>query len=175
MHIKIKNFPGIYLVGFMGCGKTSVGEQLAGTLGWDFVDLDSEIELQSGAPITEIFERFGESAFRVLESEALTSQLEQIKKGRARVLALGGGTFVDAGNRLAIGDCGVSIWLHGTVEQMWARVSDNDKRPLARDRAAFEALHRKRTLCYELADFRIDIGSRTTEEVVEAISHLGLV
>ena len=174
MHAKLKNSPGIYLVGFMGCGKTSVGELLAERLAWDFVDLDSEIERQAGSRIAEIFDQFGEPAFRALESQALAKQLELIKESRARVVALGGGAFVDAGNREMIERFGVSIWLNGTAEQLWERVSDDDERPLARDRAAFEALHRKRGPDYEQADFRVDIGSRTTKEIVEVISRLGL-
>ncbi len=175
MHAKLKNSPGIYLVGFMGCGKTSVGELLAERLAWDFVDLDSEIERHAGSRIVEIFEQLGEPAFRALESQALVSQLDLIKQGRARVVALGGGTFVDARNRSTIERFGVSIWLDGTADQLWERVSDNDERPLGRDRAAFETLHRKRRPDYEKADFRVDIGSRTTQEVVEAISQLELV
>ena len=175
MHVKLKNSPGIYLVGFMGCGKTSIGELLAERLAWDFVDLDSEIERKAGSRIVEIFDQLGEPAFRALESQALVKQLDLIKQSRARVVALGGGAFVDARNRATIERFGVSIWLDGTAEQLWERVSDDDERPLARDRAAFEALHRKRSRDYEQADFRVDIGSRTSEEIVEAISQLGLV
>ena len=175
MHVKLKNSPGIYLVGFMGCGKTSVGERLAERLAWDFVDLDSEIERQAGSRIVEIFDRLGEPAFRALESQALVKQLELVKQGRARVVALGGGAFVDAGNRATIERFGVSVWLDGTAEQLWERVSDTDERPLARDRAAFEALHRKRGPDYEQADFRVDIASRSGEEIVEAILRLGLL
>ena len=175
MHAKLKNSPGIYLVGFMGCGKTSVGELLAERLAWDFVDLDSEIERMAGSRIAEIFDQLGEPAFRALESQALVNQLDLVKQGRATVVALGGGAFANPGNRSTIERFGVSIWLDGTVEQLWERVSDNDERPLARDRAAFEALHRERRADYEQADFRVDIGSRTTQEVVEAISRLGLV
>ena len=175
MHVKLKNSPGIYLVGFMGCGKTSVGELLAERLAWDFVDLDSEIERKMGSRIVEIFDQLGEPAFRALESQALVKQLDLIKQSQARVVALGGGAFVDARNRATIERSGISIWLDGTAEELWEHVSDNDERPLARDRAAFEALHRKRRPDYEQADFRVDIGSRTSEEIVEAISQLGLV
>ncbi len=175
MHAKLKNSPGIYLVGFMGCGKTSVGELLAEKLAWDFVDLDSEIERQAGSRIVEIFDRSGEPAFRALETQALVKQLELIKQGRARVVALGGGAFVDEGNRASIERCGVSLWLDAAAERLWARVSDDDERPLARDRAAFESLYRKRRSDYEQADFRVDVGSRDPEEVVEAISQLRLI
>ena len=67
MHSKLVRTPGLYLIGFMGCGKTTVGSMLADELGWDFVDLDDDIEAETGTTITDIFQDRGESEFRRIE------------------------------------------------------------------------------------------------------------
>ena len=99
MHVKLKATPGLYLVGFMGCGKTTVGQRLAARLKWDFVDLDNEIESKSGMQIPNIFDQLGEPAFRAMERQALLEQISFVRRGLARVVALGGGTFVAPGNQ----------------------------------------------------------------------------
>ncbi len=75
MILKLKQTPGIYLVGFMGCGKSTVGSALADELGWSFFDLDQEIEKAAGASVAEIFDQRGESEFRTLETEALKKRV----------------------------------------------------------------------------------------------------
>ena len=75
MHVKLKGSPAFYLVGFMGCGKTTVGRLLADQLKWDFVDLDDEIEREAEAKIVDIFDNFGEAAFRSMERKALNKQI----------------------------------------------------------------------------------------------------
>ena len=90
MHVKLKGSPAFYLVGFMGCGKTTVGRRLADRLKWDFVDLDEEIEREAEAKIVDIFDKFGEAAFRVMERQALNKQIRHARMGMARVVALGG-------------------------------------------------------------------------------------
>lgn len=173
MHIKLKGTPGIYLVGFMGSGKSTVGRLLAQRLGWEFVDLDAEIEGRFGVPIFEIFEREGEPAFRDLEHEALSEQVRLVRRGKPRVVALGGGAFVADRNRDALTTAGVSIWLDGPLEVLWGRVSGEEHRPLARDRAAFQRLLKQRLPSYLQADFRVD-AQPEAEEVVAAILALGL-
>ena len=173
MHIKLKGSPVICLIGFMGSGKTTVGRLLAARLGWTFVDLDDEIERRAGMPIVEIFEHEGEPRFRDLEHEALREQLALAHKGQARVLALGGGAFVEARNRDRLDLGGLSIWLDCSVETLWERVSSFTTRPLARDRRQFERLHQERAPAYGLADFTIP-GERSPEEIVETILKLPL-
>jgi shikimate kinase len=173
MHIKLKGTPGIYLVGFMGSGKSTVGRQLAQRLGWDFVDLDVEIESRYGAPIYEIFDREGEPAFRDLEHEALNEQVRLVRRGRPRVVALGGGAFSAHRNRDALTTAGVSIWLDCPFEVLWDRVSGEQHRPLARDRGAFQRLLEERQPSYLSADFRVE-GEGETDQIVAAILALGL-
>jgi shikimate kinase len=173
MHLKLKGSPLICLVGFMGSGKTTVGQLLAERLGWSFVDLDAAIERRAGVSIVEIFEREGEPHFRDLEHLLLREQLALAQKGQARVLALGGGAFVEPRNRDRLEIGGVSIWLECAFETLWTRVASFDTRPLARDRRQFERLLRERTPVYRLADFTV-AGEPSPGQVVEAILKLPL-
>lgn len=175
MHIKLKGTPGIYLVGFMGSGKSTVGSRLASRLGWDFVDLDAEIESRYGAPISDMFDREGEPAFRNLEHQALAEQVKYVQRGRPRVVALGGGTFAATRNRESLEEAGVSIWLDCPLERLWDRVCQEAHRPLARDRVGFERLLEQRQASYELADFRIEASGDDPERIVDAIFRLGLL
>ena len=174
MHVRLKSTPGIYLVGFMGCGKTTVGRKLAERLAWDFIDLDDEIERRAGSSISEVFAGFGERAFRAIERDALREQAHLVRSGRARVVALGGGTFADESNRDTIRQAGLSLWLDVSLEELWTRVSDADHRPLARDRQAFEALYKKRLEDYANADFTIAAGALGSYRIVEDVLALSL-
>ena len=175
MHAKLKAAPGIYLVGFMGCGKTTVGQRLAARLKWDFVDLDDEIERKSGTKIADVFEQLGEAAFRAMEQQALLEQISFVRRGRARVVALGGGTFVAPGNRETLEQAGISVWLNAPVDQLWERVTNESQRPLARDREAFETLFEQRAPGYAKSDFTVQVGSDGPDKVVDEILGLPLL
>ena len=173
MHQKLRGAPVIYLVGFMGCGKSTVGRLLAERLGWPFVDLDEEIERRSARPIAEMFDRDGEARFRELEHEALSEQLHLARHGLPRVLALGGGAFAEARNRESMGGEGASIWLDCRLETLWQRVSAESHRPLARDRGRFVALYQERLVFYRSADFTV-AGEGSPQQIVESILGLPL-
>jgi len=111
MILKLKRTPGIYLVGFMGCGKSTVGSALADELGWSFVDLDEEIERREGASIAEIFDQRGEAEFRHIESAALRDRVRNVQSGRPQVVSLGGGAFLPEENFEMVSNNGVTIWL----------------------------------------------------------------
>ena len=176
MHIKLKGSPAIYLVGFMGSGKSTVGRLLAARLGWEFVDLDAEIEREGGAKITEIFAKFGEPAFRAIEHRVLLAQIAEVRRGNPRVISLGGGAFVQANNLQRIQDGGISIFLDCPAEELWKRVTDQgDDRPLARNHDEFVALHEARRQHYERADFTIAAHELTPEEIVARVRQLSLV
>ena len=147
---------GIYLAGFMGSGKSTVGRLLADELAWPFVDLDEEIERREGTAISEIFADKGESGFRKAEHEALLEQAALVRTGNRRVVALGGGTFAFARNREALREAGLTLWLDAGSNVLWGRVCGATHRPLARDRAAFDKLHAARRQSYARADERID-------------------
>ena len=174
MHLKLKGSPILCMVGFMGCGKSTVGRLLAERLGWAFVDLDAEIERRAGRPIPEIFEGDGEPRFRELEQEALDEQRHLAQHGRARVVALGGGAFAHPRTREQLELGGVSIWLDCPVERLWPRVEGLSHRPLARDHAQFVHLYRERLEHYRMADFTVSTDTDQPEQVVEAILQLRL-
>ena len=161
----------IYLVGFMGCGKTTVGERLAQALGWPFIDLDAIIEAGQGVTIREIFERSGEPFFRQLEHAALT----EASKSEPAVIALGGGTFVQLTNLEFIrGAGGITVWLYCALEVMRQRCATMNNRPLFRDAESFEQLLNQRLPYYRQAEFRVSTDNRDPAEVVEQILRLGL-
>jgi len=174
MHLKLKGSPIICLVGFMGCGKSTIGRLLAERLGWAFADLDDEIEQRAGRTIAAIFDADGEPRFRELEEQALREQYSMATQGRARVVALGGGAFTNPNNRERLELAGVSIWLECPVERLWERVAENAHRPLARDREQFERLYHQREELYRLADFTVAADSGQPGQVVDAILALPL-
>jgi shikimate kinase len=156
----------IYLLGFMGCGKTTVGERLARGLGWPFIDLDATIEAGQGLTIKEIFEQAGEAFFRAIEHAALA----EASKAEPVVIALGGGTFVQKSNLDLIREVnGATIWLDCPLEELRRRCEVINNRPLFRDPASFEQLFAQRLPYYQLAEYRIPTAGLTPQEIVEQI------
>lgn len=170
MNLRLKRTPGIYLVGFMASGKSTVGRHLAHRLGWSFFDIDAEIEAAERTTIAEIFEQRGEAEFRRIEHEILRQHVRWIGRGRPAVLALGGGAFAEAANRDLIKENGVTVWLDCPFDIVKRRVAAHGVvRPLARDPERFEALWHARRQFYELADARIPVDCDEPDTMVEAI------
>ncbi len=172
MILKLKRTPGIYLVGFMGSGKTTIGRRLADELGWSFVDLDADIEAEQGTTIAQIFDTRGEEEFRRIETSAILKRVRMIEKGRPMVVALGGGAFARGGNYELLENNGISVWLDCPFSIVQARVSKESDRPLARDPEKFRELYENRRSAYERADFRIEIEGDDPEPAVESILKL---
>jgi shikimate kinase len=156
MDLRLKRTPGLYLVGFMGCGKSTVGRLVADALGWRFVDMDEDIEEQEHSTIAEIFEQRGEREFRRLEADAIRFRVAAVERGFPTVLALGGGAFVEPANYELLSVNGVSIWLDCPLDTLRARVERATHRPLARDPREFAALYEKRRPFYSRADYRVN-------------------
>jgi shikimate kinase len=156
----------IYLLGFMGSGKSTVGELLALRLAWRFIDLDNMIEAGQGASIREIFERVGEPFFREVERAAL---FEVSKTGPA-VIALGGGTWVQQYNLDFIRSTGgATVWLDCSLEELRRRCATINNRPLFRDADSFAQLFNQRVPYYRLAEYRVSTDGCAPDEVVEQI------
>jgi shikimate kinase len=172
MLLKLKRTPGLYLVGFMGSGKSAVGRLLADELGWTFADIDEDIEKSQGITIAEIFDRSGEQEFRRIEREALRNRLREVECGKPTVLALGGGAFVDPENRKMLEERGVTVWLDCPFPRITARVKDQTNRPLARDPEKFQQLFDDRLDVYSKADHRIEADTDDPAAIVAEILKL---
>jgi len=158
----------LVLVGMMGAGKTSVGRRLASVLGVPFRDADVEIESAAGCTINDIFERFGEPAFRSGERKVIARLLSD----PPHVLAAGGGAFVDTETRERIKERAVSIWLRAPLDLLIQRVMRKDTRPLLRNtdsRATLERLLREREPIYAQADIIVESDEGPHDVVVRRI------
>jgi shikimate kinase len=163
----------VVLVGLMGVGKTTVGRRLARRLGLPFVDSDEEIERAAVHSIPEIFDRFGEASFRDGERRVLRRLIE----GEPRVIATGGGAFMDAETRALILRRCLAVWLDSDVETLAGRVTRRGHRPLlaGKDpRALLRELAEARNPVYAEAHLRVlsDSGphDRTVERILEAMA-----
>jgi len=158
----------VVLIGLMGAGKTTVGRRLAASMNRPFADADHEIECAAGRSVSEIFEDFGESAFRDGERRVIARLLDE----PPMVLALGGGAFVDPETRALIGQKAISVWLQADVETLATRVARRDTRPLLREGNPTEILERlleTRQPAYAQADIHIDASAGTHQATADAI------
>ncbi|MDH3240187.1 MAG: shikimate kinase [Alphaproteobacteria bacterium] len=168
----------IVLVGLMGAGKSSIGRLLATRLGLEFVDADAEIESAAGASIEEIFETHGEAFFRSGERRVIARLLT----GPVRVIATGGGAFIDSETRRKIKASGLSIWLKADTETLLRRVSRRGGRPLLNHgdpRQVMVDLMADRDPIYAEADITVETSenppTEVTERVIAAVAaHLGV-
>ena len=165
----------IVLVGLMGVGKSTVGRRLARRLGLPFVDSDEEIERAADHEIQEIFDRFGEAGFRDGERRVLRRLVE----GGRKVIATGGGAFMDSETRALILDRCVAVWLEAEVETLAERVARRGHRPLlaGKDPLPFlRDLAEVRSPVYAEAHLRVRSESgpheRTVDRIVDALAEL---
>jgi shikimate kinase len=156
----------IFLVGFMGSGKTTVGERLARDLGFRFIDLDREIEARRGLSIAAIFEKDGEPEFRRLETIAL----RDAGAGRDVVIATGGGTLTRPENLEFVRAHGITAWLDAPLEVMLDRCRDGVRRPLLGPHERMAALLEKRLPGYRTCDLHMDTEGRSPEQVARQIA-----
>ncbi len=158
----------IVLVGLMGAGKTCIGQRLASKLGLEFVDADTEIETAADCTIEEIFERYGEKAFRDGERRVIARLLGD----GPRVIATGGGAFCNAETRANVREKGLSIWLKADVDVLLNRVSRRNNRPLLKSgdrRETLERLVKERYPFYAEADLTVETGNESPEATVKRV------
>src|SRR6478672_4430957 len=158
----------IVLVGLMGVGKSTVGRRLAKRLGLSFVDSDAEIEDASGYPPAEMFERYGEREFRDGERRLVARLVE----GDIRVIATGGGAYIDPSTRQLLNDRAITIWLDAPVDILTERTGRRDTRAQLRNgdpRAVLEKLAQERRPSYAQAHIHVRSGDGAHKDVVDAI------
>jgi shikimate kinase len=172
----VRELRAVFLVGFMGAGKTTVGRALSRRLGLPFEDLDDRIQHREGKTIEQIFRESGEAEFRRVETAALRELLGELGSSR-RVVALGGGAFVQPANAVLIEEAEVhSVFLDAPVNELMRRCVDEPKeRPLRRDLKQFRELYEKRRLSYMRAAIRIETNGKDVDTVAaEVACSLGL-
>ena len=158
----------VILTGFMGTGKTAVGEVLAKRLGYQFLDTDLMVEEETGKTVTEIFEKEGETSFRVYEKKMVKKALEKEKV----VVATGGGAVTDPETLQWMKSRGVMIGLSASADSILQRVSSMQTRPLLKTKdqlKKIKGLLSERSPYYREADRIIDTTSRSVEETVQEI------
>jgi shikimate kinase len=162
----------LFLVGFMGTGKSTVGALLAARWGWPFVDLDARIEQQAGATIAELFSRGGEEAFRDLETAALKAAVEE----GLQVVAVGGGAVKRAENLARMREAGTVVCLRATAETILQRIGDAASRPLlaasSDKRAEVERLLKERASYYAQAPLSVETDGLAPSQVASRIEAL---
>jgi shikimate kinase len=166
----------IFLVGFMGAGKTTVGRALSRRLGLPFEDLDERIQQREGKTIERIFRESGEAGFRKAETAALREVLADFRLSTG-VVALGGGAFVQPENAALIEQVKAhSIFLDAPVDELLRRCDgENKERPLRQDAKQFRELYEKRRLSYMKAAIRIDTDGKDVDAIAaEVACSLGL-
>jgi len=162
----------IYLVGFMGAGKSTVGRELSLKLRWPFLDLDVEIEKSEKLAVREIFAQFGEPHFRELER----AHLQRVSEAPQAIVALGGGAYIDAANRAVVDSSGVSVWLDTSLAVVKGRVRPDGTRPLLADAERARQLYAERLPSYRLARIHVLTDNRLpdaiAEEIVQKVANL---
>ena len=161
----------LVLVGLMGAGKSSIGRRLAKQLNLQFVDADDEIEAAAGCSISDIFERFGEESFRDGERRVIARLLN----GPVRVIATGGGAFIDQDTRRKIRETAITIWLRADLEILLERVQRRDHRPLLKTgdpREILEDLIAERYPVYGGADIIVESSNASHHIVVDSVVEL---
>jgi shikimate kinase len=160
----------VFLVGFMGSGKSAVGQELARRLGWQFVDMDAEIERREQQSIPEIFRTRGEPAFREAETAALRDFLSHLAE-QDRIVALGGGAFAQENNRQLLRGW-PTVFLSAPVEELWKRCTqDGVERPLRRDHEQFSRLHEERLPFYREASLTVETSGKKLLSICSEIEN----
>jgi shikimate kinase len=156
----------IVMVGLMGAGKTKIGELLAKALGLPFVDADHEIEATAGCTISDIFEQYGEPAFRDLERKVIA----RLMSDQLRVIATGGGAVMNEQTASLIWSSSIAIWIKADLDILVERTSRNNKRPLLQNgdpRAILQGLMDNRYPVYASAPVIVETDAGTAEGTLD--------
>lgn len=157
----------IFLVGFMGAGKSTLGRLLADRLGWDFADVDDVIEAHESSSIVRLFAEKGEPYFRAVERRTLAALAAS---SRPAVVACGGGTFCDLENQSVMARHGLAVWVDQPFDQIWQRRDELARtRPLLRGEAELRALYAQRAPFYRLAPLHLTVSEGELPRALEEL------
>ena len=163
----------IAFIGMMGCGKTTIGKEMSKFLPeYSFVDIDEEIEKSTGKKISEIFLRYGEHHFRMLESE----KIKRVCEKQNQIISLGGGAFENPQTRELLGKTTLTIYLKAAPQEIYNRIKEEIHRPLLRKNFSVEKITEilnRRKINYEKAAKIIDTNGKTPDNIVKEI--LGVI
>ncbi len=159
----------ITFIGMMGCGKTTIGKELSKVLpDFSFIDVDEEIEKSTGKKISEIFLKYGEPHFRLLETE----KIKKICEGKKQIISLGGGAFENPETRKLLEDTSLTIYLKASPQEIYNRIKQEIHRPLLRKNFSVEKIDeilKKRKINYEKASKVIDTTGKSPENIVKEL------
>ncbi|MFN8670745.1 MAG: shikimate kinase [Candidatus Sericytochromatia bacterium] len=169
-YLKNNDKKNICLVGFMGSGKTTVGKLLSKSLKFEFVDTDEKIEKENFMKIKDIFEDFGESFFRDLE----TKKIIELAKNKNQILSIGGGAFCFERNIKVLKENCLVFYINIPFDEIVSRLSKRqlNKRPLFHDLEKAEELFNKRQFYYQQADFILNASAKTSREIKKEIKNI---
>ena len=161
------------LIGYRGCGKTTIGRLAARRLAWEFIDTDDAIQKSTGRTISEIFAAEGEPAFRTLECAAISHALQQ----KRCVVSVGGGAVIDPETRSRLREAGICVWLTAPPTELHRRIEADarsmDSRPPLTDQSGLAEIERlpasRLPLYRETADHEVDTDSRSLDDLVEDV------
>lgn len=160
----------IILVGFMGCGKSTVGKKLAGAFGYEFLDTDELIEAQQGKKISDIFAEQGEDAFRQMETD-LIKQLK--KEAKKKVIATGGGMPMREENRKLLREVGTVVFLEANIETILERLQNDTTRPLAagedREKRLRPLYEKRHPLYLDAAEVVVDTEGKSFYGIIQEL------
>ena len=159
----------IAIYGFMGVGKTTIGKLLADMLGYDFVDMDEEIEKREGIPISDIFRVKGESRFRELESRLV----KELSQNDGLIIACGGGAIADIKNAEILLKSSRMVYLTASIEEIIERTYNDNSRPLLKvnnpEKVASEIFEQRKPVYTKYAEITVDTTGMTPMEVVKMV------
>jgi shikimate kinase len=163
----------VFLVGFMGAGKSSVGRALSLRLGWGFEDLDDRIQARAARSIGQIFRESGEAGFRRAEADALHELIGELGSS-PRVVGLGGGAFVQSENAALLAQTQAPIvFLDAPVDELFRRCQQEDlERPLRQDQKRFRELYEARRAHYLTGTLRIETAGKSVDAVAAEVACL---
>ena len=159
----------IVLIGFMGCGKTTLGKKLSIKLKYTFIDTDRYIERKEGTAIAKIFEEKGEAYFRELEKNTV----ELLSKEYGNIIATGGGIIKSKENIYTLKQTGIIVYLKATPEHIFRNIANDDTRPLLQGGDKLEKIRRlmeeRREMYEKYADVTVNVSPGSVNQITERI------